>query len=672
MRATRFALLALSLVFLASGCSEHKVDASHENYVDGRVIGTIHGVVVDAINNARLPDVVVTAAIDGKIVTTKTNSEGYYVFDKLDSGYYTVTFHFPGSKDVADAYAVGRTYVWIPTLDDIYMDEQPSSRDFHYSDYYDMYLYPMTAAYSGRVFKQVDNESLAPASGVTVVADFGGYDLSVDKYETTTDANGNYALEGLPAAGTIYSRAMPHNDGTHNFGQQAVEVGLVHASEVFAPNIVVGVTGIAPLIIQNNFANGDFGLDDDLEIVFSEPMLAESFTIDLRHVAANRVVLFAEEWSADGLELTLDPYVSLLPNALYRLSMTGQSQSRVNFSRTIDFRTIDGIQLVSTNLQTIDGVSIDFPVGQAIELTYSLPVDLTRSTVELRRTNAGGTIIAAAVTLTNSNQTVSIAPLSPLLPGTVYWLGATIASTLPGDILGAQSWTFTTAAALPVPGQVTGFRFNDPDFEVNFNTTTGFTFFWNTVADAGTYEIWGRWNNAKETRLLGSVTADPAATFQTGSVNLPSDWDYYTGGIVTPFVEGSTVTFVATARNNSGRGALSSAVEIGDTIAPTGTIGAQVGGSGNNNTTSPREITLPFNATNGEYLNRAVPPVIVLTNPQGTTTSFAWNAGGNGGTITLLIPANTNIVGSTLELRAFEDSSGNEVDPGSYPSRVIN
>lgn len=63
-------------MFFLTGCeTDNSVTYSDED----RVVGTLHGVVTDAADNARMLDVTVTVVQKGAIFTTETDELGYYI-----------------------------------------------------------------------------------------------------------------------------------------------------------------------------------------------------------------------------------------------------------------------------------------------------------------------------------------------------------------------------------------------------------------------------------------------------------------------------------------------------------------------------------------------------------------------------------------------------------------
>jgi hypothetical protein len=207
------AIMAVAALFLMTGCTE---DTS-VNYSDSviKVVGTLHGVVTDAANNARMEGVTVTVVQKDKIFTTTTDALGYYIVKSLWSGYYEATFTMNG-------FAVARSTGYIPTEAEVY----DSKADINQVEVLDIDLFALTAGLTGKIYKVIDNGNIVAASGVTVIADFDHFDLSPDEYTTTTNASGVYSFTNLPSAPMVSIRTLPYNDGTYSFDPILSSAGL--------------------------------------------------------------------------------------------------------------------------------------------------------------------------------------------------------------------------------------------------------------------------------------------------------------------------------------------------------------------------------------------------------------------------------------------------------------
>ena len=113
-------LLLMMLVIIAlAGCTSEGdvMNINEEGYSNGRVLGQIHGIVYDSITNDRVGGVAVSTAVNGGIVQTTTNDNGYYALANLPSGEYEITFVAPTVDTKAVNYSVSMTDFDVPDID---------------------------------------------------------------------------------------------------------------------------------------------------------------------------------------------------------------------------------------------------------------------------------------------------------------------------------------------------------------------------------------------------------------------------------------------------------------------------------------------------------------------------------------------------------------------------
>ena len=215
-------LLVMLVIIALAGCTNEGdiTNINEEGYANGRVLGMIHGIVFDAMTNDRVAGVAVSTAVNGGIVSTTTNALGEYALSNLPSGDYEVTFVAPTVATKAVNYAVGMTYFEVPDIDYFDNAEVPNTANFPYSIEENVDLYPMNAELTGQLFKQVDDENLEIAVGVTVIADFGGWGVSPHSYEAVTDSTGTYNFVAMSAItpGATYI-APVHTDRVCSYRQ---------------------------------------------------------------------------------------------------------------------------------------------------------------------------------------------------------------------------------------------------------------------------------------------------------------------------------------------------------------------------------------------------------------------------------------------------------------------
>ena len=169
---------------------------------DLMVVGTIHGIITDYNTNTRLDSIQMRTISSGKILSTMTDSLGYYSFVDLASGEYEITCYGDST------YAVGNYTAEIPMPHyDYFFREQTEEvlfqQNFHISVIMDINLFGLNAGLTGSVYTKIDNETTTLASGVSIIADFANYEISPDKYYTTTNTSGVFSFVNLPTLSSL-------------------------------------------------------------------------------------------------------------------------------------------------------------------------------------------------------------------------------------------------------------------------------------------------------------------------------------------------------------------------------------------------------------------------------------------------------------------------------------
>ncbi len=346
---------SIFIALLVTGCDidQNLGDeaARPDNYTDGRVIGTIHGVVKDYHSGARLKDIVVTTTVKGEIHWVFTNDVGHYAITNLSPGKYELTFS--GS----DGYAIMSTEenINIPTLQEAGVTDMATSEDFHYTATQDMSLYSLNAGLTGTVYTEQDDENTTLAgAGVTVIANYAAA-FSPSWYSAVTDSNGVYSFSNLPADETNIT-TMPFSDGTYDYEISSDEgVELMPGETVTNDPIILQIETAEPFVLTNNFENNDFGLTESLTMTFSKTMDASSFDITL---SGEGEVVFVSSWTND-ITLTIDPLVTLQASTTYSLSLNGKSQDNNDFSASLSFVTEDSEIADTTAPAQVTGFAVD-------------------------------------------------------------------------------------------------------------------------------------------------------------------------------------------------------------------------------------------------------------------------------------------------------------------------
>ena len=192
-----FVLMSIFSMIIWISCDNEEDHLGEDTKTDGRVIGSIHGVVTDESSNTRLDSVSVYWSGNGKLKSTQTNSVGYYAIAGLSPGSFELTFSKEGK------FATGMATVTIPSLQNIGIADLPTDEDFFYNEIQDMELYGLTADLTGMVYKIEDVENITVASGVSVIADFANYGISPDEYSSETDITGTFTFINLPATASV-------------------------------------------------------------------------------------------------------------------------------------------------------------------------------------------------------------------------------------------------------------------------------------------------------------------------------------------------------------------------------------------------------------------------------------------------------------------------------------
>ena len=340
---------SIFIAFLVTGCDvKQNLGGGEESddYTDGRVIGTIHGVVKAAHSGARLKDIIVTTVVKGETYWVFTNDVGHYAITNLSPGNYELTFS--GS----DGYAIMSTEENIPTLQEVGVTNMATSEDFHYTTTQDMSLYSLSAGLTGTVYTKQDDENTTLAgAGVTVIANYEEA-FSPSWYSAVTDSNGVYNFSNLPADETNII-TMPFSDGTYDYNIAFDEgVDLIPGETVTSDPIILQIATAEPFILTNNFENNDFGLTESLTMTFSKTMDPSSFDITLSSE------LFVSSWTND-ITLTIDPLVTLQASTTYSLSLSGESQDNNSFSASLSFIT-ESSQIADTTAPAqVTGFAVD-------------------------------------------------------------------------------------------------------------------------------------------------------------------------------------------------------------------------------------------------------------------------------------------------------------------------
>ena len=407
---------------------------------DGRVVGSVHGIVQDSYSGERLADIVVEYVCDGDVESTTTDTMGYYSVTDLYSGNYVFTFMGVGT------YATTKATITIPNVPDIASDN-PSGEDYQYSIVSNASLYQMNAGIKGQVYAQTQDGSLVPASNVTVVAQVSSgsipYIYSLGKqttsgvensaviisadvepsvFEAQTNSDGEYLFDqNLPCVSSYSIHTLP-------FTQNGVDysAGYANQSVSVSPEVTVTAEDIVaqPALPEAKILSGPYGDDEfpvasNIIIGFSKPMDPESFEIQFSENWGDLLYCTAT-WSSDSLILTIDPYDELEQETTYSLSLEGMGGDGSEFDHSGIFSTegTDEAMIVDSPIDE-DEVEVD---GDLVVI-FSKSMDPSEFEVGLYRGmgNWGDALYFEAIWSEN-NQKLTIDPYLILQKNQTYYL----------------------------------------------------------------------------------------------------------------------------------------------------------------------------------------------------------------------------------------------------------
>jgi len=660
-------ILFLTLLIIMS-CTDK--DIVGEGEANGRVIGSVHGVIIDYHNQERLDSVQVTWATKDKIKSTLTDNLGYYAITNLSSGTYELTFS-------GDGYAICCYQVKIPDITEVGITDIGHSDDFNYSEVLNLPLFPKNANLNGLVWKKQSDNNYSLASGVQVILDVSNWDkddnsylISPSKYTTTTDEEGVFSFTNIPAVPDAYLRTMPYNDGTHDYSASFTQIELIPNSTKKVGDIKLNIAPAIPFVISSNIGENGFGLTENIILTFSKLMQPLTFDISMySYYFGQEPVEFSTNWDND-ITLTINPNYPLQANATYYLELEGKSQDSYNFSETFSFETIEGIQLLSTNLERVDGVFDEFPVNSNIELTFSIPVNIENPNNHVNLYDPDYKIVATELSVSADSMVLVIDPLENFEPGQEYQLIYEIYSYIVGDYDNG-SFNFKTSEDITVPDKVekleVDYSYMGEDWKPDYNTTL-IRFKWNSVSGAEGYLIFAKDSNKNTDFVaIGDFISQDYNTEISRSVNLPNQFDYYEDDYEqTPFCGGTEITFKILAYNDAGKSEFSDPIVLKDETAPEVSIFQ----TGNADNTTGEYSEFEINMNQVEYCTSSDPtfafeesggdPNFVL---ESSAVSWVWDPDRRDGNATITTTDGKCAAGDMVIISGIADNSGNNAEP---------
>ncbi len=352
-------LVVLSLLFACTETTTTNNEPGNDN--NGRVIGSISGVVSDANDNARLAGVTVTYAVRGVVYSTQTNDLGYYAIYNLPSGNYEITFSGNNS------YAVSRTNIVIPNLEDIGISDFPTEDDFEYSVTRDKGLYTLDSTVNGTIMAYVNNEEIHDLSGIRITADLGIFDLAPSLYSTYTDSTGAFSFASLPSVSEFSLRIDSWTDGVHTFRAQEFDVYPVVQGVLNLNPVLLDVIDEVVHVIASNLDN--FAIDNTIELTFDQAIDPETFEVALVNQTNGYVDINLINWIS-STHVQIDPDEPLLLDHIYDLYVDCRTVNGNAFNWVTEFTTQPGIMIEDTNMELYDGYYRITP-NQSIVINFS-------------------------------------------------------------------------------------------------------------------------------------------------------------------------------------------------------------------------------------------------------------------------------------------------------------
>ncbi len=657
-----------------------------------KVIGSVHGVIASDFDNIPLANVQVWWVSSGETHTVTSDSMGYYITDDiLVSGEYEMTYSVNG-------YAVARETATIPTVEALRGEPgTPVSGDIPWSETEDIYLLPLNANLTGKVYTALPNPApgkddetpvaagdssnlVSPVANVEVILDYG-YDIVPNRYQAFTDQNGQYTFTNVPwASALVQVVVMPFTVGDSSYATTTADVNLVHNGTATQPNIYATLDCTElPQVLKTNFSQYvDFHYDSLLRVTFSEPMDTFSFDVTL-DPAGDTAWSYTLAWSLSNQVLEIDPVMTLMTDVEYELGLDGQSKDGCPLpSTTRSFTVLDGIVLLSTNLERAPTHFDQFPIDSVIRLNFDMVpvIDPLYGWITLTDVTDSITPMTYPVAFdsTVNGNSIVITPSDSLERSHKYELCYKIHSNIEGDYVNGCIDFFTEVNTTPPP-QVTGFAVDvglmqlvdSTSWPIDWNDTL-IGFRWNTVQQADSFKIYAKDNKANSDFIqIEVVPCSEHLQYQFDTLYLPSQFDLYPNdGIQTPFSDGTEVTFAIRAWNNAGLGPFSTSITLADVVAPVFNV-VQVSGSADN-TTGGSDVTDTISLDRSlEYVQATNNPVFSFVEDGGdeayalssTDVTWTWNNSYREDTSAYItVPAGMCGAGDSLKVTIY-DNSGN-------------
>ena len=666
-----FILLGLiaSILLIFLSCEENPITFNDNGDVyNGRLYGTVHGIVTLSGSNTPMNGVIVTYSSSGQVKTVTTNSAGFYSISNLVEGDYSITFSPPSPVNAAEAlYNVTVSMVNADTV-----IHGPSSKDYYVSISQDVMLYELSSSVTGEIFGQITGEQLIRGAGVEVkITNLQNYNILDYDFRATADSMGRYTLLNIPAVNNVNVMVLPWSEDGYNFGSQYRTVQLVPGGTVNASPIISQIAGLEVVIISNNFFENNFPVADNLVMTFNKAIDTTSVEVNL----AQRSPPFANvpisySWDTDGLILTIDPAYTLSANFDYDLSISGYAADMTPFAIQETFNTEEGIDLLNTNLYISENQTVqDFDPAGTIWAEFSMPADINNSLNEFRLEDENGYMVYIHTSWTDNNTVLNIDPDQNLKINTDYYLSFKVYSDIPGDFFSnlSNQIGFHTSDASTAPSTPTGFICLN-DTIIDYDTQSGIQLKWNLADGVDNYALYASdsYNNTDWINLNNYQSSGGFGTMEV-SVNLPNFFDWLSGdNIQTPFANDIGVSFFLIAESGPYSSQPSATITLNDVTPPTFNL-YQDASCDNSFNPNPGTVNvwLTQSWNNIEYCDSSIPNYwfVEISNPAFTLNTsdctWEWNDDYRNGHIIITIPPFMDASGDNCYVNNVIDISGN-------------
>jgi hypothetical protein len=664
MRSAIYAVIATGMLAL-SGCYtlEGSGDEQADVNTDGRVIGSVNGIVRDEVTQIPIAGVTVTWARFNQLMSATTDADGVFTLTGLSQGDYDLVFRAPSAEEPDLSYADAKMRLTIPSLEAIGIVDRPTDVPFEHAVDAIVPLYPLTAGLEGVVIATLESPGFGDpktgvlAAGASLLVDVlpgvSDYWVISDQVALSAGADGSFSVSGLPATPTASITVLPFADGEYQYSGQNAVVALSPGGQTVLDDIYLYNSASPPVIVADNFIDSeDFLVSDVLTMEFSKLFDESSVALELWG-PQNEV---GTTWSWSGASVSVTPDQALQPGAGYVLIFQATTVDGYDYQGSFPFDTEAGIEILTTNLWDLTGQPVDdYDITADLTLGFSRNVDTASADTSFTLTEEGYEVYS---TLSVTGADATLEPMFDLEPNTEYTLSYTVASDLLNDLL-VGDITFRTESDAVLPGGVSGFELVSP-ITLDYDTTT-VTLRWDSTAGAEEYHLYARdsYLNTSEV-LIDTVLHRDHWSYHEVTVSLPSQFDVFqSDGIQTPLTGGTEIALNIAAANSLGEGSLlapSKEVDLEDEVRPEVAFFSVNGSVDNTAGTAPMEVVLQFTAT--EYIESIQAQYNPVNCFSCSVLSADVSKNGNGGEITIAIGVGDELKDDQV-IVGFDDTSGN-------------